>query len=51
MSFNLIGSAKSLFTSEMVTKASSFLGESEGGIAKAISGILLSVLGGLMSSF
>jgi outer membrane protein OmpA-like peptidoglycan-associated protein len=49
MSFNLIDSVKSLFTSEMVSKASAYLGESESGVAKAISGILPSVLGGLVS--
>jgi outer membrane protein OmpA-like peptidoglycan-associated protein len=49
MSFNLMDAAKSLFTSEMVSKASSYLGESENGVAKAISGILPSVLGGLVS--
>jgi outer membrane protein OmpA-like peptidoglycan-associated protein len=49
MSFNLIDSAKSLFTNEMVSKASSYLGESESGVAKAISGILPSVLGGLVN--
>jgi Bacterial protein of unknown function (DUF937) len=49
MSFNLMDAAKSLFTSEMVTKASNYLGESESGVAKAIGGILPSVLGGLVS--
>jgi outer membrane protein OmpA-like peptidoglycan-associated protein len=49
MSFNLIDSAKGLFTNEMVSKASSYLGESESGVAKAISGILPSVLGGLVN--
>lgn len=49
MSFNLIDAAKGLFTSEMVSKASSYLGESESGVAKAISGILPSVLGGLVN--
>jgi OmpA-OmpF porin, OOP family len=49
MSFNLMDAAKSLFTSEMVSKASNYLGESESGVAKAISGILPSVLGGLVS--
>jgi outer membrane protein OmpA-like peptidoglycan-associated protein len=49
MSFNLIDSAKSLFTNEMVSNLSSNLGESESGVAKAISGILPSVLGGLVN--
>ena len=49
MSFNLMDAAKGLFTSEMVSKASNYLGESESGVAKAIGGILPSVLGGLVS--
>ena len=49
MSFNLMDAAKNLFTSEMVSKASNYLGESESGVAKAIGGILPSVLGGLVS--
>jgi OmpA-OmpF porin, OOP family len=49
MSFNLMDAAKGLFTNEMVSKASSYLGESENGVVKAISGILPSVLGGLVS--
>lgn len=49
MSFNLIDSAKSLFTSEMLGKASAYLGESESGVAKAIGGILPTLLGGLVN--
>lgn len=48
MSFNLIDSAKGLFTSEMVNKVSAYLGESENGVAKAIGGILPVLLGGLV---
>jgi OmpA-OmpF porin, OOP family len=48
MSFNLLDAAKGLFTNELVGKASSFLGESEGGVTKALGGILPSVLGGLI---
>ncbi len=47
MSFNLLDAAKGLFTNELVGKASSYLGESESGVAKAISGILPTVIGGL----
>lgn len=47
MSFNLIDAAKGLFTSELVSKASSYLGESESGVSKALSGILPSVIGGI----
>ena len=49
MSFNLIDAAKGLFTSELVGKASSFLGESETGVSKAIGGILPTVMSGLLS--
>jgi OmpA-OmpF porin, OOP family len=47
MSFNLIDAAKQIFSSDLVSKASSYLGESEGGISKAISGIIPSLLGGI----
>ncbi len=49
MSFNLMDAAKGLFTSELLGKASSFLGESEGGISKAMTGIVPTVLSGLVS--
>jgi OOP family OmpA-OmpF porin len=49
MSFNLVDSAKSLFTNEILSKASTYLGESEHGVAKAVSGILPAVLGGLVN--
>jgi OmpA-OmpF porin, OOP family len=49
MSFNLIDAAKSLFSDELVSKAGSFLGESETGISKAITGILPAVLSGLVT--
>jgi outer membrane protein OmpA-like peptidoglycan-associated protein len=47
MSFNLLDVAKGYFNNEVVSKASSFLGESEGGISKALGGILPTVLTGL----
>lgn len=49
MSFNLIDAAKGLFTSELIGKASSFLGESETGVSKAVSGIVPTVLSSLVS--
>jgi outer membrane protein OmpA-like peptidoglycan-associated protein len=49
MSFNLMDAAKGLFTSELLGKASSFLGESEGGISKAMTGIVPTVLSGLLN--
>ncbi len=47
MSFNLLDSAKGLITNELVSKASSYLGESESNVSKAIGGILPSLIGGL----
>ncbi len=47
MSFNLLDAAKGLITNELVSKAGSYLGESESGVAKAISGILPSVISGI----
>ena len=47
MSFNLLDAAKGLFTNELVGKASSYLGESESGVTKALSGIVPIILGGL----
>ena len=49
MAFNLLDAVKGLFTSDLINKAAASLGESEGGIAKAISGIVPSVLGGIVS--
>lgn len=49
MSFNLIDAAKGLFTNELVGKASSFLGESESGVSKAVGGILPTVLSSLLN--
>jgi OmpA-OmpF porin, OOP family len=45
--FNLLDMAKSYFNNELVNKASSALGESEGGISKTISALLPSLIGGL----
>lgn len=49
MSFNLIDAAKGLFTNELVNKAGAYLGESEAGVTKAISGILPTVLSSLVN--
>jgi OmpA-OmpF porin, OOP family len=43
--FNLLDMAKTYFSNELLNKASSHLGESEGGISKAISAIIPSVIG------
>jgi outer membrane protein OmpA-like peptidoglycan-associated protein len=47
MSFNLIDAAKGLFSNELIGKATSYLGESENTVTKAISGIIPSLLGGV----
>jgi OmpA-OmpF porin, OOP family len=47
MSFNLMDIAKGYFTNQLVSKASSYLGESEGGISKAISAVIPSIIGGV----
>jgi hypothetical protein len=48
MSLNLIEAAKSLFTPEIVTKASSQLSEHESAITKAISGIVPAIFAALL---
>ncbi|MEQ1552644.1 MAG: OmpA family protein [Ferruginibacter sp.] len=45
--FNLLDMAKSYFSNELISKASSSLGESEGGISKAISAMIPSVIGAI----
>ena len=47
MSFNLVEAANNLIPAELVDKAGSFLGESETGVKKAVSGIIPAILGGL----
>jgi outer membrane protein OmpA-like peptidoglycan-associated protein len=47
MSFNLLELVKSHFSTEMVSKVASSLGESEGGISKAIAAIVPTVLSGV----
>jgi OmpA-OmpF porin, OOP family len=49
MSFNILDAVKGHLTPDLISKASSFLGESESGIAKAVSGILPTVLSGMVS--
>ncbi len=47
MSFNLVEAANNFIPGELVDKAGSFLGESETGVKKALSGIIPAILGGL----
>jgi outer membrane protein OmpA-like peptidoglycan-associated protein len=49
MSFNLLDTVKGLFTGNLISTAASSLGESEGGIQKALSGAIPSLLAGLLS--
>lgn len=49
MSLNLIDAAKGLFTGEMISKAGSYLSESESGVAKAVSSILPVILSGFVN--
>jgi len=48
MSFNLLNTVKGLFTNDLISNAASSLGESEGGIQKALSGAIPSILTGLL---
>jgi OmpA-OmpF porin, OOP family len=49
MSFNVLNAVKGYLTPELISKAGSFLGESESGVGKALSGIVPVVLGGFVS--
>ncbi|GAB3016651.1 hypothetical protein GCM10027051_21430 [Niabella terrae] len=49
MSINIVDLVKGYVSQDLIAKASSFLGESEGGVSKAVSGIIPSVLGSLTS--
>jgi outer membrane protein OmpA-like peptidoglycan-associated protein len=50
MAFNLMDSVSGLFNNELISKAASSLGESEGGISKALSAGIPSLLSGIMST-
>jgi outer membrane protein OmpA-like peptidoglycan-associated protein len=49
MAFNLLDTVSGLFNKDLIGKAATSLGESEGGIQKAISGLVPSVLMGLLN--
>lgn len=49
MSFNILDTVKGYLTPELISKASSFLGESDNSMLKALSGILPTVLSGMIS--
>lgn len=48
MAFNLIDAAKNLLPNDLISKAAGSLGESEGGIQKALGGAIPSILAGLL---
>ena len=48
MSFNLLDTVKGLFNSELISSAATSLGGREGGIQKALSGAIPSLLAGLV---
>jgi outer membrane protein OmpA-like peptidoglycan-associated protein len=48
MSFNLLDSVQVLFGNDLIGKVSSMLGESEGSVQKAVSGLVPSVLAGIL---
>lgn len=47
MSFNLLDAVKGYFNNDTISKAASSLGENEGGISKALGGIIPAILSGL----
>lgn len=49
MAVNIFETVKGYLTPDLISKASSMLGESESGISKALSGLVPAVLGGLAS--
>jgi outer membrane protein OmpA-like peptidoglycan-associated protein len=49
MSFNILDAVKGHLTPDLISKAGSFLGESNSGVTKAIGGIIPTVLSGLIS--
>lgn len=49
MSFNLLELVKGQFSGDLINKAASMFGENESGISKAVSGIVPSVLSGIVS--
>lgn len=49
MSVNIVDLVKNYVSQDLISKAGSFLGESEGGISKAVSGLIPSILGGVIT--
>ena len=49
MSFNIMDAVKGYLTPDLISKASSFMGESDSGLSKALTGIVPTVLSGFVS--
>jgi len=49
MAFNLLDSVKGLISPDLISKAASTLGETEAGVSKAVSGVVPSILGSIIS--
>lgn len=49
MSFNILDAVKGYLTPDLISKAGSFLNESEGGVNKALSGIVPAILSGFVT--
>lgn len=49
MAVNILETVKGYLTPDLISRASSMLGESEGGVSKALSGLVPAVFGGLIS--
>lgn len=49
MSINIVDLVKNYVSQDLISKAGAFLGESEGGVSKAITGLIPSILGGIIS--
>ncbi|GAB3424134.1 OmpA family protein [Niabella aquatica] len=49
MSINIVDLVKNYVSQDLISKAGAFLGENEGGISKAVSGLIPSILGGVVA--
>ncbi|HMR83473.1 MAG TPA: OmpA family protein [Niabella sp.] len=49
MSINIVDLVKNYISQDLISKAGAFLGENEGGISKAVSGLIPSILGGVVA--
>ncbi len=49
MSINIVDLVKNYVSPDLISRASALLGESDGGISKALSGLIPSILGGVVA--